>query len=85
MYQYPNGLLCDASKARVRAYEAIVPLVATAAALLGSIQIVVKFYDPADVLWSAAVTPWMCLAWVVVCAAVAYGIFHVWCNPIKQG
>jgi len=84
MYQYPNGLKCAVSKERARAFEAVVPGIAIIVAILGSVQIVAMFLDRTNILWSMAVIPWLCVGWAAVCVAIAFGVFHVWCKPVKQ-
>ena len=84
MYQYSNGLTCKAPAGIVRAYEAIVPILATAAAIIGSVILASWFGDRANMLWSVAVVPWICAAWICLCAGVAYAVFVLVCKPVKS-
>lgn len=84
MYKYPNGLTCNASVGIVRVYEAIVPILATAAAIVGSVMLATRFGDRADMLWSVAVVPWICSAWICICAGVAYAAFVLVCRPVQS-
>lgn len=83
MYKYPNGLTCRASAGIVRVYEAIVPILATAAAIIGSVMLASRFGDKANMLWSVAVVPWICAAWICLCAGVAYVVFVLACKPMQ--
>ena len=84
MYKYPNGLTCRSSAGIVRMYELIVPALAFTAAILGSVMLAVRFGDRTDMLWSVAVVPWICVAWICFCAGIAYTVFVLACKPVQS-
>lgn len=84
MYKYSNGLTCKAPAGIVRVYEAIVPVLAAAAAILGSVMLVSRFGNREELFWSIAVVPWICAAWICLCAGVAYVVFVLVCKPVQS-
>lgn len=83
MYVYPNGLKCDASPARVKLYESVVPFLAIAVSLAGFIGIAVWGTGKGAGVGYAVMSLWLGAAWVLLCVAAAYGIFVVWCRPVR--
>jgi hypothetical protein len=84
MYTYPSGLRCRASKLRVTLYEWIVPPLAFCATFAGIPVLVNLYRGTADPLHVLALFLLSWIAWMIGCAALAYGLFVVWCRPDRE-
>lgn len=80
MYEYPSGLKCATSPARVRAYEKVVPFATILMVVLGWVAIV-KYIGHPESTWRIVTIPWICAAWLVLCALADSVVFIVWCKP----
>lgn len=81
MYKYPNGLMCDASAARVRLYEALVPPLCAGALVVGFIFAMVAFFDQTAPLASFLKGAMAGIAWAFFCGLCGYLMFILWCKP----
>ena len=85
MYRYPNGLECDASELRVKAYEMIVPRIAAGLSLVGFVVALMRLGDRAEILKSFVLIMTAGTAWTLVCALGSILIFDLWCRPVDGG
>ena len=81
MYKYPNGLECNVSEARVKAFEMLVPPLALVLCA-GFAFAAWLLFDPAAVLRSFLLFMTAATIWCAACALAAYRVFYFWCKPV---
>lgn len=82
MYTYPNGMTCNVSPRRAKAFEMIVPPHAVLSILAGFIGSGYLFFDATDPLKSFVIIATSGLIWTFASVAATIATFIVWCRPI---
>jgi hypothetical protein len=91
MYIYPSGLKCNASPARIKVFESVVPPIACVAVFLGVIP--AKFVGDLALMvpehrlgppLALLATGVLWIVWMGFCVMLFTAVFEVWCRPVND-